>query len=243
MWMRCVFGFNPATVGGEKQHDSKIGDWWGGPGSFQSVCPEFLCLEKNKLIRYAQCAAEKLIGSVMCARFLVSQVLPGPQKVWKNFHQNQNCEANEDVSDVSLFSQEESSGLLRARCRILRDNIEGAKLRFVDLKVCKRTSCHKGSMKKERWEVQILDANLKVGLRSMEARTGWYSEWIQRFRVVLSRLRPYMEWWIGQWILEFSPRKWFSGLVNYDSLRWISARKCLRQSSTARLGSSLGCHG
>lgn len=59
----------------------------------------------------------------------------------------------EDVSDVSLFSQEESSGLLRARCRILRDNIEGAKLRFVDLKdpkVCKRTSYHKGSMKKER---------------------------------------------------------------------------------------------
>lgn len=36
---------------------------------------------KKKLIKYVQCAAEKLIGSVMCARFLVSQVLPGPQKV------------------------------------------------------------------------------------------------------------------------------------------------------------------
>ena len=37
--------------------------------------------KKKKLIRYVQCAAEKLIGSVICARFLVSQVLPGPQKV------------------------------------------------------------------------------------------------------------------------------------------------------------------
>ena len=66
--------------------------------------------------------------------------------------------------------------------------------------------------------MQILDA-IKVGLRSMEARTGRYSEmWCHLATSTLhGALHGVMDYSVNPGI--FPKKKWLSGLVNYNSLR------------------------